>query len=91
MTTKILPVSDLRRRTAEIIQSIQETGNAVYITQHGRAIAVLVDYERYEQLLAQLEDLSDRACLVAAVAESARPYEEFWAELGLQPASANSE
>ena len=74
MSTKIMPISDLRRKTSNVLNTIKETGDAVYITQHGRPVAVLVDYERYEQLLAQLEDLADLASLEAAADEPARPY-----------------
>ncbi len=53
MSTQIMPVSDLRRKTSDVLNVVRETGDAVYITQHGRPVVVLVDYERYEQLLAQ--------------------------------------
>jgi len=55
MTTKILPVTDLRRRTSEIIAGIKENNETVYITQHGRPEVVLLDYEWYEELIAQFE------------------------------------
>jgi len=83
MTTKILPISDLRKRTSGIIRAIREDGDVVYITQHGRAVAVLVDYEQYETLLAHLEDLSDLASLEAAAEEPERGYEEFLVEMGV--------
>ncbi len=82
MTIKIMPISDLRRKTSEVIKSAQNEGDAVYITQHGRPAAVLVNYEWYETLIAQLEDLSDQASLKASAGESARPYDEFLAEFG---------
>ena len=82
MTTKIVPVSDLRRRTSDVIKAVQEGGQVVYVTQHGRPAVVVVDYEDYEALIAQLEDLSDLASLEAAVDEAVRPYDEFLAELG---------
>jgi prevent-host-death family protein len=82
MTTKIMPVSDLRRQTSRVIQAVQEEGDVIYITQYGRPAAVLLDYEYYEALLAQLEDLSDLASLEAAVAEPEREYEAFLAEMG---------
>ncbi len=66
MTTRILPISDLRRQASEIINSVQETRDAVYITQHGRPAAVLVNYEQYEQMLQDLEDLTDRLSLESA-------------------------
>jgi len=53
MTVKIMPVSDLRRRTSDVIQAVQEGEDAVYITQHGRPIVVLVEYGRYERLVQQ--------------------------------------
>ena len=53
MSTRIMPVSDLRRNVSQIIKEIQQRNNAIYITQHGRPRAVLIGYEHYEQLLAQ--------------------------------------
>ena len=55
MTTKIMPVTDLRRDTSAVIRSIREEGDVVYITQHGRPAAVMLDYEQYETLVAQAE------------------------------------
>jgi prevent-host-death family protein len=81
MATKIVPVSDLRRKTSDVLNAVREGNQVVYVTQHGRPAAVLVDYEEYEALLAQLEDLSDLASLQAAAGEPARPYDEFLAEL----------
>jgi len=43
----------------------------------------LVDYERYEQLLEQLQDLSDLLSLEATADKPARPYADFAAEMGL--------
>jgi prevent-host-death family protein len=81
MTTKILPVTDLRRDTSRVLQAVQEQGDVVYITQHGRAAAVLLDFEHYQALLAQLEDLSDLVAIEDVAGEKARSYEEFLAEM----------
>lgn len=81
MGTKIMPISDLRRQPGQVIQVIRESGDAVYITQHGRPTAVLVDYDQYETMLAQLEDLADFASLEAAADEPERDYAEFLAEM----------
>lgn len=51
MSTKIIPVSNLRRQTSAVLRRIQEDGDIVYITQHGRPTAVMLDYEHYEALL----------------------------------------
>ncbi|MCP4538307.1 MAG: type II toxin-antitoxin system Phd/YefM family antitoxin [Chloroflexi bacterium] len=55
MSTRIMPISDLRRNVSQTIKEIQQRNNAVYITQHGRPQAVLIGYEQYEQLLAQAQ------------------------------------
>jgi prevent-host-death family protein len=60
MYTKIMPVSDLRRKTSDVIDTVREGGDAVYITQHGRPVVVLMDYARYEELLAQLRTLTEQ-------------------------------
>ena len=82
MTTKIMPISDLRRRTSQVIRSVKDDGEVVYITQHGRPAAVLMDYDQYEAMLAQLEELSDLVSLQAASGEPEREYKEFLADMG---------
>ncbi len=89
MATKIIPVSDLRRKTSQLLKQVQHEGDVIYVTQYGRPKAVLLDYDYYETLLAQLEDLSDLASLEAAADEPARPYEEFITELGLSVENDN--
>jgi prevent-host-death family protein len=53
-----MPVSDLRRRADQVIQAVREEGSVVYITQYGRLTAVLLDYEQYQAMRAQLEMLT---------------------------------
>jgi len=81
MSINIMPISDLRRQASQVINTLREGSDVVYITQHGRPAAVLVDYEQYEAMVAQLEDLADLASLEAAADELERPYEEFLAEM----------
>ena len=88
MSTKILPISDLRRQANEVINSVRETNDAVYITQHGRPVVVLVDYERYEQLQQDLEDLTDQLSLEVAVTEPTRPYVDFMTEMNLSDSTS---
>jgi prevent-host-death family protein len=83
MSIKIVPISDLRRQASDVINTVRETKDPVYITQHGRPAVVIVDYERYEQMLQDLEDLSDQLSLQAVGSESTRPLDEFLAEMQL--------
>ena len=74
MSARIMPISDLRRQASATINTLRETGDAVYITQHGRPAAVLVDYERYERLLARLEAVTYQLEQKTAAQESSINY-----------------
>lgn len=45
---EIIPVSDLRKRAAEVLEKLQESEDPVVVTQRGRAIAVIQDINSYE-------------------------------------------
>ena len=45
----ILPVSDLRQHTAEILKKLRDNNEPVIITQRGRAAAVMISVEAYEK------------------------------------------
>jgi prevent-host-death family protein len=81
MTIRIVPISELRRQTTQIIRAVQKDGDVVRVTRYGRPAVVLVDYEQYEALLAQLQELTDLASLEAAAGEPERDYEAFLAEM----------
>jgi prevent-host-death family protein len=56
----IIPVSELRRDAAGVIKRATEAQEPVFVTQHGRATAVLVDavsYQRTHDELALLRRL----------------------------------
>lgn len=61
MNTQIMPVTDLRRKTRDVIRGVYEDEMTVYITQHGRPTVVLVQYERYENMLVSLKKAEARA------------------------------
>jgi len=82
MPVTIVPVSDLRRDTARLLQSADESDEPVYITQHGRPKAVLLGYQVYERLMAQLEDLADLDSLRERADEPTRPFAELLQEIG---------
>ena len=51
----IVPVSELRRDAAEIINSVNGSAEPVVITQRGRAKAVLQDIDEYQYMQRKLE------------------------------------
>ena len=45
----IIPVSDLRQDAAAVLKRIRESGEPVVVTQRGRASAVILSVDAYEQ------------------------------------------
>lgn len=45
---KIIPISDLRQNASEVLKSVSSSREPVFITQRGRATAVLVSMDVYE-------------------------------------------
>jgi|YNPNPStandDraft_1061719.scaffolds.fasta_scaffold09432_4 prevent-host-death family protein len=54
---KLIPISDLRARQAEILAGLAE--GPVILTQHSKGAAVLMAIDHYERLLTMIEDLED--------------------------------
>lgn len=48
-TPKIIPISDLRQKASDIIKGVSTSRQPVFITQRGRAAAVMVSMEAYEK------------------------------------------
>jgi prevent-host-death family protein len=53
----ILPVSDLRQDAAGVLGRVRKSRRPVFITQRGRATAVLMSVESYEKTERELEIL----------------------------------
>jgi prevent-host-death family protein len=53
----IIPISELRQDASAIVRRASATGDPVFITQHGRASAVLVSAGTYERTQRELEIL----------------------------------
>lgn len=69
MTTiyPILPVSDLRYKTKEILNQVGD--EPVVLTQRGRATAVLINFDAYNEMvrrLQALEEIRDEAMMLLA-------------------------
>lgn len=79
-----MTVSDAREHLADVIASVSRSGDPVYLTRHGKPVAVVVDPGVYERLLGAAEDALDRAELAMAREEDDYvPWAQVKAELGL--------
>jgi prevent-host-death family protein len=56
-TPKIIPISDLRQDASGIIKRISTSREPLFITQRGRAAAVMVSMKEYENTQHELEIL----------------------------------
>lgn len=54
---KIIPISDLRQNASGIIKSVAASHEPLFITQRGRATAVMVSMKDYEHTQRELEIL----------------------------------
>ena len=57
----IVPISDLRRDAASVVRLATASGEPVYVTQRGRAVAVMISRLSFERLSRELEILSRAA------------------------------
>jgi len=75
-------ISDARNHLPEAMETART--EAVFVQRRGRLAGVLVSPERYEQLMAALEDVEDVAAFDAAMAEAGPniPWAEVKADLG---------
>ena len=80
MATKIVTVSELKANLAAVVAQLDTETVPVYLTQHGKPRAVLVQYEEYEAMLAKLDDLEDALAMREALSspdEEAASLEEY--------------
>lgn len=54
---KIIPISDLRQNASSVVKRVSSSREPVFITQRGRAAAVMVSMEYYEHSQHELEIL----------------------------------
>lgn len=92
----IISTSDLKKTPSRYLKLARNSGEPVVITEHGRASAVLLDYEIYLGLLATIEEMRSpdgRTLLEQAKREAAEgktiPHEEVVA--GFLKSKANTD
>jgi prevent-host-death family protein len=56
-TPKIMPISDLRQNASDVVKKVSLSREPVFITQRGRAAAVMVSMQVYEESQHELEIL----------------------------------
>lgn len=56
-TPKIIPISDLRQNASDVVRSLVSSKEPVFITQRGRAAAVMVSMKAYETSQHELDIL----------------------------------
>jgi prevent-host-death family protein len=54
---KIIPISDLRQNASDVVKSVSSSREPVFITQRGRAAAVLVSMEVYKNAQNEMDIL----------------------------------
>lgn len=86
---KILPASEVRDKFASVIEEISKDKEPVFVTQYGKAKAVVLDVEMYNALVEMLEDLEDISDFRNAEGEATVDFEKFIKEFeGKKRASA---
>jgi len=81
---KEMPISKVRENLSEVVDVTRRSGEPLYLTKHGKPIAVLVDYELFESVVERLEDYMDRETLAETKGEIGIPWEQVKRELGLE-------
>ena len=54
---KIIPISDLRQNASDVVKGVSTSKEPVFITQRGRAAAVMVSMQVYEESQHELDIL----------------------------------
>ena len=60
-TPKIIPISDLRQNASDVVRGVSSSREPVFITQRGRAAAVMVSMEVYAASQHELDILRSLA------------------------------
>jgi prevent-host-death family protein len=68
------PLTEVRDKLREVVDTVVETGTEFVITRHGKPVAVVLSHDEYESLVESLNILSDSDTMAAiAEGESDRP------------------
>ena len=75
---RIVTAEDLRARLGRELDSLRDSDEALYVSKRGRLTGVLVDVDRYAELIDRVEYLEDSLAALQARAEAELtvPWEE---------------
>ena len=76
---RIVTAEDLRARLGRELDALREHDDALYVSKRGRLAGVLIDVDRYAELLDRLEYLEDS--LAALQARDERDVAVSWADV----------
>ncbi len=63
--THMAPLTEVRDKLREVVDTVVETGTEYVITRHGKPVAVVLAYDEYESLVETLNVLSDDDTMAA--------------------------
>jgi prevent-host-death family protein len=89
ITTKVMPVRDVRQQMSRLLDEAEADGELVMITRYGRPAGYLIGYEALNRLLQRLEDLEDIRAMREAEwrAGGGQPFAETLAEIEAEEAA----
>ncbi len=67
---RVVTSEDLRARLGRELDALRETEDALYVSKRGRLAAVVLDSERYAELIERLDYLEDSLAALQARDES---------------------
>jgi len=63
---RVVTAEDLRARLGRELDALRETDDALYVSKRGRLAAVVLDSERYAEILERLDYLEDSLAALQA-------------------------
>jgi prevent-host-death family protein len=78
MSVKILASTEVRDHMSQVLNDVSKNGNSCFITQHGKAQAVILSVDRFEELLSLVEDSLDEKdeLLALRITQARRTYKK---------------
>jgi prevent-host-death family protein len=76
---RIVTADDLRAKLGRELDALRQSEEALYVTKRGRLAGVLIDAERYAELIERLDYLEDS--LAALQARDERDAAVSWSEV----------